>query len=71
MVGINRLNEAAIDTFSHLLRGSRTIACVPFLVGVLHYRMYICMYVQSRCLDTDLSGACAHNLRSNETNKDQ
>ena len=44
MVGIDRLNVRTVDTFSHWPGGSCTIACVPFLVGVFHYRLYIGMY---------------------------
>ena len=40
MVVIDQLNVPPIDPFSHWSKGSRTMACVPFLVGVLHYSMY-------------------------------
>ena len=47
MVGNDRLNVPAIDTYSHSFGGSCTEICIPFLVGVLHYRMYSHMY---RCI---------------------
>ena len=42
-VGVDRLNVPATGTFSHWTRGSRTNACLPVLVGVLHYRVsFVC-----------------------------
>ena len=38
MVGIDRLNVPALDTSPVVLAHH---LCVPFSLGVLHYRMYI------------------------------
>ena len=41
MVGTDRLNVTARDTFRPSSSASRKTACAPFVVGVLHYLMYI------------------------------
>ena len=41
MVSNNGLNVPAIRQFQPLVQWFLHSHCVPFLVGVLHYRMYI------------------------------